>query len=257
MKGGQAMPPVELPAPGEAHLWSVDLDLAPAEELENDIALLSPDEERRATRLAFSIDRSRFIVCRALLRRALAAYIGADPRAITFTCNPWNKPQLSADLPDLRFNISHSGGLALLAFASGVEVGVDIEHINRRIGVLELAQDCFSAAEQAALRRLPEAMLLEAFFACWSRKEAYIKARGMGLWMDLRAFDVSLDAAAECWSLSEAGVDTTAAWSLFNCRPATGVAGALAVAAPGMTMQKFRWDWAAKTAQPSHANATL
>jgi len=247
----------ERPAPNEAHVWSIDLDLAPEHEVEHAITLLSAEEERRAGRLAFALDRRRFVVCRALLRGALGAYLGIGPREIEFSCNPWNKPQLAGDLHDLRFNISHSGGLALFAFTSGIEVGIDIEHCNKRIGVLELAQDVFSEAEQTALIALPEALLRPAFFAAWSRKEAYIKARGMGLSLDLRGFDVSLDIDAERWTLREQGADTTGAWSLYNCSPRADVAGALAIPEPGVSMQKFRWDWATHTAQPCAAHVLL
>jgi len=238
---------IAIPLPREAHVWTLDLDLAPQDTLESLASLLSADEQFRASRLAFAVDRRRFIVCRAMLRRAIGGYLGVEPASLRFELNPWNKPYLAGG-ENLRFNVSHSGGTALFVFTTGVEAGIDIEHINSRIGVFEVAAHCFSDDEQAALLTVPDAELQAAFFACWSRKEAYIKARGMGLSLDLRSFDVSINPQEERWTLREHGTDVSADWTLLSFSAAPETASALAVPAPAFSARHFRWDWAQEAA---------
>lgn len=188
-------PPPERPRlrDEEVHVWFADLVRA-APRVESLSHLLSPDELRRAEGFYFERHRQAFAVARGLLRKILASYVGADPRDLNFAYSAHGKPSLSGELGDcdIRFNLSHSHGLALYAIARGREVGVDIEYCRPRVAFAEIAERFFSAREVETFRRLPEHLRREAFFNCWTRKEAFIKAVGEGLSFPLDAFDVSL-----------------------------------------------------------------
>jgi 4'-phosphopantetheinyl transferase len=184
----------EAPAAGtlgddEVHVWRAGLDLDPADH-ERLRAFLSADESARADRFLRPEHRRRFANGRGLVRQVLAGYLETEPGRIRFVYGPQGKPGLPATA--LRFNLSHSGGRALLAVTRGRELGVDIERIRPEIDCLGIARRVFSEAEQRALRAVPEPLRRRAFFAAWTRKEAYVKARGGGLSIPLRDFDVSL-----------------------------------------------------------------
>lgn len=177
----------------QVHLWRVDL-AATISGAEQWSSILSSDERTRAARFHFPKDRLRFIAARAVLRRILGAYLDIDPRAVIFTYSPEEKPGLAEDQAKsgVSFNISHSGKIALLAFARSRDVGVDVEQHRPEIETTAIARRFFSSAEQLQLADLPADKHREAFFLCWSRKEAYIKATGKGMSLPLRDFDVSL-----------------------------------------------------------------
>ena len=215
----QFEPPAELSlAANEVQLWRVDLNqVAPAEPRWRQI--LSPDELVRADRFHFERDRRNYTATRALLRMLLGKYINRAPERIAFVYGEMQKPALDRGRsdPPVHFNVSHSGMKALLAFALGREVGVDVEQIRYNLEHEALAKRFFSPAEQQALAALPSSEQCAGFFRCWTRKEAYIKAHGTGLSLPLNGFDVSLlpgeqnallatrpDAAeANRWSLCE------------------------------------------------------
>ena len=128
------------------------------------------------------------------------------------------------------FNLSHSRGLALFAFARQVDIGVDLEHLRSDVNHLALAEHFFSAAERAELNALPLAIRHQAFFLCWTRKEAYIKAHGEGLSLPLDHFDVSLTPGEPARLVAtRAGLEAPDQWSLFNLEPAPDYLAALAV----------------------------
>ncbi|MFM8322791.1 MAG: 4'-phosphopantetheinyl transferase family protein, partial [Chloroflexota bacterium] len=177
-----APPAAPLLSPGQVHLWLLPVDPPQPGSLQalDDpawLGLLDPGERSRAGRFRFARDRARFIARRALLRRILALYTGVPPTALAYAVNPFGKPHLP-DHPALCFNTSHSAGLALVALARQVELGVDIEHARPDFDPLPLAERFFSPAERAALAALPSSRRQQAFYLCWSRKEAYIKAAG-------------------------------------------------------------------------------
>jgi 4'-phosphopantetheinyl transferase len=177
----------------EVQLWRADLDaLAPHESRWQQI--LSADEQKRAARFHFAKDRQHFAAARAILRIILGGYLGVDPVGIDFRYSQREKPSLGADYAEsgIRFNVSHSRGVALYAFARRIELGVDVECINREIEVESIARRFFSAFEQQQLLNFAPGERAEAFFRCWTRKEAYIKATGDGLSLPLSEFDVSL-----------------------------------------------------------------
>jgi 4'-phosphopantetheinyl transferase len=211
------------------HLWCASLDL-PDLAQQSLAALLSAEERDRARTFRFERDRQRWIARRGLLRRLLGRYLGVDPAELRFVYGPRGKPALAAPAA-LAFNLSHSGGLALygISAASSIRLGVDVELIRSDLAHLPLAKRYFSPAEQSALQVLPRSQQLAAFFRCWTRKEAFVKALGEGLSVPLDSFDVSLS-AGEAQLLAwrhPAAAETVC--TLFDLEPAPGFAAALAV----------------------------
>lgn len=156
------------------------------------VQLLDRHERERAGRFAFDRDRRRFVCAHAWLRLTLGICLNRPPESLHFAANARGKPQLVAPSVNLHFNLSHAGNHAALAMALHQEVGVDIERV-RPMEVLELAERFFSRREVEALRKIPPPECVEAFFRCWTRKEAFIKALGEGLAFPLDRFEVSVD----------------------------------------------------------------
>ena len=181
----------------DVHLEVGELDLPPSE-LEQARSVLSARERERAARFLRDEDRARFIAARAMLRHALARELGVPPAQLEFVYGGHGKPALAAPFGDggLRFNLSHSAGRALLAFAYGRELGVDLEKVRPvRFGA-KIARRFFTEEEQRALDGLTAAAWDEGFFRCWTRKEAFIKAVGDGLSYPLKSFSVPMGPAA-------------------------------------------------------------
>ncbi len=179
-----------LPLPAdEVHVWRASLQ-QPAWAVAELATVLSEDERARAARFRFERDRSRYVVGRATLRTLLGRYSGVAPAAVRFRYGAFDKPLL--DGPGPWFNLSHSGALALYAFSSAAEIGVDIELERADFSRERIAERFFSPAEVAVLRALPVDEQPRAFLRCWTRKEAFVKARGDGLSLALDSFDVSL-----------------------------------------------------------------
>jgi len=154
--------------------------------------LLSPDEREQAHRFYFEKDRQRCVLARGLLRLLLGHCLGRSADQLHFEYNKFGKPSLvGTPHPSLQFNLSHSGDLVLVALSRGRALGVDIERMRMNVAVTEIAARFFSAGECEALHTVVPAARHEAFFACWTRKEAYLKARGDGLSLPLAQFDVS------------------------------------------------------------------
>ncbi len=176
-----ASPPERIePAPGEVHVWRAALDVEPGR-AERLAALLSPDERERAGRFRFARHRSDFIAARAFLRLLLGRYTGRAPSGLQFEYNRHGKPRLAgADVP-LRFNLSHARGLALYAVALGRETGVDVEHVERDLDAEGVAARFLPPGDRALLAALSGEEREKAFLACWTRREALLKARGEGL----------------------------------------------------------------------------
>jgi 4'-phosphopantetheinyl transferase len=175
----------------QVHVWHAELtDVEDARNLE---PLLSHDENQRASRFRFPEHRRRFVIARGFLRQLVAAYLEVLPRDVRFAYSEAGKPELSAiHASDIRFNVSHSGEIAVFAFAIGRKIGVDVEYIRYDVDVEEIPLRFFSQLEQQTLAALQGREKFEGFFNCWTRKEAYVKAVGSGLSLPLRDFDVSL-----------------------------------------------------------------
>ncbi len=165
---------------GEIDLWRVDLERDPAD-MESLFELLSDDERARANKYVFSRDRGHFIACRATLRKILGEYLNIAPEKVTFSVRRYGKPYLSGVGQDLKFNVSHSKGIAVIAVTQNREVGVDVEFVDPEFDVFSVASSVFSPVEVTQLRSLPLAQRAATFFAGWTRKEAFLKAMGDGL----------------------------------------------------------------------------
>jgi 4'-phosphopantetheinyl transferase len=175
--------------PKTIHVWQASLDQEPDVVRTLD-ALLSEDERDRRNRFRFERDRTRYVVGRGLLRTLLGRYVAVDPALLRFLYSRNRKPRLLAGGP--YFNVAHSGGTALYAFSPSFEVGIDIELVRLEYADERTAERFFSPLEVKTLRALPEGARTRAFFACWTRKEAFLKARGDGLSLALDSFDVTL-----------------------------------------------------------------
>jgi 4'-phosphopantetheinyl transferase len=237
-------PPAALTlAPDEAHVWRATLDLPPAQ-IERLAYTLAADERARADRFRFEHLRRHFIAARGILRALLARYLDRDPRAIAFSYGPQGKPDLAVPDgdPALRFNLSHAHGLALYGFTRGREIGIDVEQIRPGVAQEAIAEHFFSPYETATLRALPVPLQGGAFFACWTRKEAYLKARGGGLSLDLAAFDVTLapDLPAALLQTRDDPAQL-ARWTLTALDLGPGYAGALVVEGGGWRLRCWRW----------------
>ena len=191
--GFQPEAPLSIPE-DEVQLWRIDLEALGADE-SRWRKTLSSDELDRASRFHFPRDRQRFAASRSLLRILLAGYLATDPAAVSFSYSEKGKPSLGPAHAgtNVKFNISHSGGVTLLAFTCDREIGVDVEQVRGNFDVLALARRFFSPKEQSQLAELPAEKSVDAFFRCWTRKEAYIKATGDGLSLPLTQFDVALE----------------------------------------------------------------
>jgi 4'-phosphopantetheinyl transferase len=206
--------------------------------------LLSADELQRAWRFHFPRDRRRFIVARGVLRDILSRYLRVPPAALAFRYSVYGKPALAkvTTEEELCFNISHAHEMGLFAITYGREIGVDIEYLHRTIACEEVAEHFFSARERASLRAVPVEMKQQAFFNCWTRKEAYIKAHGEGLSLPLDQFDVSL-VPGEPAVLLATRIDPGDAprWSLQALTPGPGYVAALAVEAQDWHLTCWEW----------------
>ena len=153
---------------------------------------LSADEHERAHRFHFERDRIRWMTGRGWLRQLLAEYLDADPGEVCFDQHAFGKPRLAGPVRWLRFNVSHSAGIVILAVAHSREVGVDVERICEDVLADRADRRFLSEREQAALAELPHEPRLRAVFQCWTAKEAYLKASGLGLRVSMAELDVSL-----------------------------------------------------------------
>jgi 4'-phosphopantetheinyl transferase len=221
-------------ADGTVDVWRGSLDQEPSVRARLE-SLLDRDESERARRCRFDRDRHRYVVGRGLLRTLLARYLGRDPEALRFRYGRERKPALVGE--ELRFNLAHAEGTVLYAFSSAFEVGVDVELLHDDVAGKGVAERFFSAQEAAALRALPERDRARAFLACWTRKEAFLKARGDGLTVPLDSFDVTVvpgepvELLRTAWAPEERG-----RWQLVDLSEAArGEIAALAAPARGWT----------------------
>ncbi|OJH38627.1 4'-phosphopantetheinyl transferase family protein [Cystobacter ferrugineus] len=182
--------PLSPPRPDEVHLWIVEPErVTEPRLLAAYLALLGEEERARHQRFRFEKHRQQFLVSHALVRVTLSRYAPVAPQDWRFSTNAYGRPEIAGEgLPRLRFNLSHTDGMAVCAVALDTEVGVDVEHSGRMGQTVELAESFFSPSEVADLHSLPEALQRERFFDYWTLKESYIKARGAGLSLPLDQF---------------------------------------------------------------------
>jgi len=224
----------------EIHVWHAALDRD-----ENVIAqletTLSLEENARADRFHFANDKNRFVVARGLLRELLGRYLHQAPASLEFSYGQHGKPSLSGGnvSSGLCFNLSHSSGLVVYAIARERNLGIDVEHVRAEFAGEDIARRYFSVREVSDLRTLPPEAKVEGFFHCWTRKEAYLKATGMGLQIPLDSFSVSL--LPENPVLFLGGVE--ACWHLAAYHPAGGYVAAVAYDGAPCSIKYFPVDF--------------
>jgi 4'-phosphopantetheinyl transferase len=237
----------ELPPPSltlshdRVDVWRVPLEM-PEGEWDLLEASLSVEERARASRLRQTVNRSRFVAAHGALRAILGRCLGFEPRRLRFSYGRFGKPALCGPLGAslVQFNLSYSGSLALVAASFGRRLGIDLERIDASRSGEEIADRFFSAPEIAALRAIPYERRTDAFFTCWTRKEAYVKARGDGLSFPLDRFSVTVS-PEEPTILLDSDDRETQDWVLQDIGPEPGWAAALAVEGKGWSLRRWRW----------------
>lgn len=241
-EGWQPAPAGPVPLPDdEVHVWRIPLVL-PRDRLDRLETLLSPAERARADRFRFPALREAFVAGRGAQREVLARYTSTAAADLEYRESAHGKLRLDgpAAASGIRFNASNSGGLALVAVARGRELGVDLERLKPMPDGPEIAGRFFSAAENAVFAALPGPLRDEAFFRCWTRKEAYIKAVGEGLSMPLDRFDVAFAPGDEPRLLATRGDPAEAGrWRMAAVDPGPGYVGAVAVEGSGWRLRAF------------------
>jgi 4'-phosphopantetheinyl transferase len=207
---------------GEAHLWYVRCDEVTEPSLLGTYeALLAPEESARKARYYFEKNRHEYLITRALCRGVLSRYAAVPPAAWTFSQNSYGRPEIASPaVPWLRFNLTNTTGLIACLVARDRDVGVDVEDTGRRGETVGIADRFFSPAEVLALHAVPEAEQRARFFDYWTLKEAYIKARGMGLAIPLDQFSFSIERGAPIRiAFDPRLVDDPATWQFAQLRP--------------------------------------
>lgn len=217
--------PLQLAA-GEIHSWGVPLDVPP-DAAAGCYATLSDEERHRSAARRFERDRRRFTVAHGVLRGLLGRYLGIAPGRVRFVHNAYGKPELGPEFGGrLRFNLSHSADQALIAIAADADIGVDLECARVTPDYAEIARHFFSAADIDQLRQFPSHLRGDAFLRCWTKKEAYVKARGQGLSLPLASVSIP---------------DLEGAWSFYTLQPVAGYVGALAIERRGWRLRQWQW----------------
>jgi 4'-phosphopantetheinyl transferase len=223
----------------EIHVWHAALDRE-EKVLGRLESRLSQEEKARADRFHFVNDRNRFVAARGLLRELLGKYLHQAPAGLEFSYGEHGKPSLSGGNASsgLCFNLSHSAGLVVYAIAKERNLGIDVEHIRPESAGEDIAKRYFSAREVSDLQTLPPEARVDGFFNCWTRKEAYLKATGMGLQIPLDSFAVSLVPEKSAQFLS--GVEPR--WHLAAYHPAEGYVAAVVYDGAPCSLKYFPVD---------------
>jgi 4'-phosphopantetheinyl transferase len=224
----------------EVHVWLADLDQT-TERTSNLFDFLTDEERNRSTKFVQTRDRNRFIATHSILRLILGRYLESRPEEIKITSGPAGKPSLHGNY-NLRFNLAHSGELALFAVSLGHELGIDIEHQRAEFIYDEIVENYFSPKERAEFWSLDASLRDDAFYLGWTRKEAYLKACGQGLRVPLHAFDVSLD-PNQAAMLTSGDQDR---WTLRSFSPKPGFMASLVV--EGKDPSICYWEWRPESA---------
>jgi len=231
--------------PGELDLWRIGL-LQPDWIKDRCRQVLADDEAGRAARFRFPADQDRFLITHGAIRHILAGYLTVSPEAVRFEYGNYGKPEIVGDGSNLRFNLSHSADLAIAAIVRESRIGVDVERVRTDAPCMEIAEQYFSAGEIAQLKSVSSDQQTEAFFDCWTRKEAYVKACGAGLSVPLNSFEMpfgSAQEAAALFTLPTAKSNDIRFGTMYALSPLPDYKVATVV--EGREGHKIRyWDWA-------------
>lgn len=233
-------PPVQLALPESTiHVWLISLT-QPGDVRESLTGLLSSSEQERAARFKFDQHRQRFVVAHAALRSILSQYLKTTPLHLRFVNGLNGKPKLAEEFArsDIRFNLSHSFDLALVAVTRGREVGIDVELVKEDYAFDDVAARFFTARELAAFGAMPVHLQRQSFFKCWTSKEAFLKAKGTGLSGKLDEVEITL--SNEQRVLVNASVP---GWTLSELKPGNNYEAALVIEGRGVPVDRYRWSF--------------
>lgn len=219
-------------------IWSIDTAKFP-HDLTSYFQLLSQEEQLRSQRFKFEKDQRLNILARSALRLLAGQYLNCTPVSIQMGYEEYDKPYF-LDYPELKFNVSHSGEMIVLAFIQQFELGVDVEYIKTDFEVMDIADNFFAHDEIQNLKEVEKELQFEAFYRCWTRKEAFIKAKGSGLSFPLADFSVSIGEKAKLLA-TRWDADEKNEWSLSSFMPKNGYVGALAVHGPVKRIKYHEW----------------
>jgi len=224
----------------DVHVWLLPLNDYVAH-FDWFLQCLAPEELEKVWHYYFQKDREHFAATRAMSKAILGGYLNVTAKEVQFLYNAFGKPYLADPGPmDLRFNLSHSNDLALLAVARGRDVGIDLEYRRHEVANQSIAKQFFSPAEVESLAKLPKNMQLEAFFKYWTCKEAYIKAIGIGLSFPLDKFTISLNLSGEPKLSEVAGNnEETNRWVLWDVSPNSQYSAAVVAGGFGLRLSAF------------------
>jgi 4'-phosphopantetheinyl transferase len=225
----------------ELHVWLIKLD-----EISKSInylkAILTEDEILKASKFRFHKDKNCSIISRGALRLLTSKYLNTNPKTITFKYGDYGKPYYSIET-DLKFNVSHSGNLAIIGFVLNNDIGVDIEQLKYDFDVMDIVDNYFSQHEIETLKKFPNQELTQGFYRCWTRKESFIKAKAKGLSFPLDSFsvDIKSDEKTELletkWDKNEKDL-----WRLFSFSPMKNYVGAVSVKGNIQSVKHFNFD---------------
>lgn len=243
-KDNWRVPPNHLTLPvDEVHVWRASMDVSTSD-LAVFRSVLSEDEIQRAERFHFQRHCNHSIVSRGLLRTLLGRYLAMDPAALRFSYGRYGKPGLADGYNDggsLRFNLSHSNERVLYAITYDMDVGIDIEFLHRSVKMEPVICWNCSEREKEDLQTVPTNLRRRAFFNCWTRKEAYVKARGDGLAAHMNNISVSLLPGQPTLLLeTEAGEEEATRWLLKEIKPGAGYVACLAIVGHGWQVRKWK-----------------
>jgi 4'-phosphopantetheinyl transferase len=227
--------------PTQIHLWIAFCDEIRDEALlQRYDRLLAPEEREQRRRFHFEIDQHRYLVTRALVRTALSRYAAVEPQEWTFTTNAYGKPEIANGnrrTQQITFNISHTRSLILLGITFGGALGVDVENCSAREPPLKIANQFFASEESVELQALPRAQQRGRFFEYWTLKESYIKARGMGLSIDLGSFGFQFPGERTVRISMRPGLDDPSRWRFWQFKPASAYLAAICAEAAETSQQ--------------------
>ena len=212
----------------EVNIWQINFYVS-EKEIAFLYSFLSQDETKKASKFKFKKDRNCSIITRGALRLLSGQYLNLNPKDITFKYGDFGKPYFDLE-STLKFNVSHSGNMAIIGFVLNDDIGVDIEEIKTNFDVFEIASNNFSGSEIQSLKKLPSDIQVKGFYRCWTRKESFIKAKAKGLSFPLDSFSVSIDSDDKAglletkWDKNEKDL-----WQLFSFSPQENYLGAVSV----------------------------
>jgi len=228
----------------EVHVWRSSLEMLPSH-VKTLKRILSADELNRADRFYFQKDSDDFIAARGFLRSILSKYLGIEPGEILFCYGPYGKPEVAEKIDEksLRFNVAHSHGLAIYAVTRGRNIGVDLEYLRPDLVVEDIAEQCVPPGETASFKAHPHHIRQRIFFTYWTRKEACLKALGVGLALDLNRVESSA-AIAEPRNIHniDERYRKASLWTLKDLDAGSGYAAALAIEGHGLQLTCWNID---------------